>query len=128
MQVISFSLSSSRGLVVVVDSVYFPKESMDTAGLLYDLFSNRTLMASKLPVLIACNKQGVCVCVCVCACVCVCVWCGVCVVCVLCHVCVCVCGVCVVCVVCAVSRVTCVCVCVVCVVCVTCVSRVCVCV
>ena len=83
---------------MVVDSVNFPRESIDTAGLLYDLFSNRTLMASKLPVLIACNKQGVCVCVCVCVwcvCVCVCV-CGVCVVCVcyVSHVCLSDCSVC----------------------------------
>ena len=72
---------------MVVDSVNFPRECIDVAGLLHDLFSNKTLMGSKLPVLIACNKQGVCVHVCVH--VCVWVWVGVCV-------CVCVCvGVCV---------------------------------
>ena len=54
---------------MVVDSVNFPRECVDVAGLLHDLFSNKTLMGSKLPVLIACNKQGVCACVCVCACV-----------------------------------------------------------
>ena len=50
-----------RGLIILIDSVNFPKECIDVAGMLYDMFSNKTLMSMRMPLLIACNKQGMCV-------------------------------------------------------------------
>jgi signal recognition particle receptor subunit beta len=51
--------SSLKGLVVLIDSVNFPKEYVDVAAMLYDLFSDKRFMSKRVPILIACNKQDV---------------------------------------------------------------------
>ena len=49
-----------RGLVLVVDSVNFPKEALSVAELMYDLLSAKDINKKAVPFLVACNMQGAC--------------------------------------------------------------------
>ena len=47
-----------RGVIVLVDSVHFPREVSNLAHLLIDLLSEPRVHKRHVPILIACNKQG----------------------------------------------------------------------
>lgn len=47
-----------RAVLFVIDSVQFSKELRDVASILYDLLAHPLVRKYRLPVLIACNKQG----------------------------------------------------------------------
>jgi signal recognition particle receptor subunit beta len=46
------------GIILVVDSVSFPQESRDVAELVYDTLADSTFTSHRVPLLLACNKQG----------------------------------------------------------------------
>lgn len=47
----------ARALIFVIDSLAFLANSRDVADFLYDVFSDPFVSSSKIPVLVACNKQ-----------------------------------------------------------------------
>ena len=56
--VITMMYLSNRGVVIVLDSVNFPKEKRNVAHLLISVLSEPIIQNRHIPVLIACNKQG----------------------------------------------------------------------
>ena len=58
LELVFFLCFFSKGVIVVVDSVNFPNEKREVAHVIISALSEPTVQNRRVPVLIACNKQG----------------------------------------------------------------------